>query len=213
MRWAEAGSVFLLVLMFFCTLPGMASAENFVLVKKVIDGDTIVLADGRRIRYIGINAPELGGKRGPAERFGPEARDFNRKLVGRKRVRLEFDSERKDQYGRTLAYVFLPDNTFANAELVKSGNAYRVFRSPNTRYDSLLVQVQRQAMAKKTGMWKDYPNKEGPFLGNRRSLRFHRMTCPFGKKTSEKNRVTLRTSYDAYLSGYSPCRRCFDRAP
>jgi micrococcal nuclease len=196
--------------MFLCAVPGTASANGFVLVKKVVDGDTIVLSDGRRVRYIGINAPELATQRGPAERLGPEARDFNRKLVVREKIRLEFDRERHDQYGRILAYVFLPDDTFVNAELVKSGNAYCVFRRPNTKYDDLLLQLQREAMEKKVGIWEDYLNEEGPFLGNRHSRRFHQTTCPFGGKTAAKNRITFKTSYDAYLSGYSPCKRCFD---
>jgi micrococcal nuclease len=198
---------FLTLLIFIYVLPGKVSADAFVLVKKVVDGDTIVLADGRRVRYIGINAPELGG---PAERFGPEARDFNRRLVDQEKVRLEFDRERHDQYRRVLAYVFLPDDTFVNAELVKSGHAYCVFRRPNTKYDSLLLQLQGEAMARKAGMWDKYPNEECSFLGNRHSRRFHQMTCPFGGKTAAKNRIIFKTSYDAYLSGYSPCKRCFE---
>jgi micrococcal nuclease len=197
----------LLLFIFVIALPGTVLANGFVLVQKVIDGDTIVLADGKRVRYIGINSPELGG---PAERFGPEARDFNRKLVDREKVRLEFDRERHDQYGRVLAYVFLPDGTFVNAELVRSGNAYCVFRRPNTKYDALLLELQREAMASKAGMWEAYPNEEGPFLGNRHSRRFHQTTCPSGRKTAAKNRIIFKTSYEAYLSGYSPCKRCFD---
>ncbi|MBW2259447.1 MAG: thermonuclease family protein [Deltaproteobacteria bacterium] len=203
--------LYLLLFLLIIVLPDTAVlASGFFRVTKVIDGDTIVLADGRRVRYIGINAPELANESGPAERFGPEARDFNRKLVDREKVRLEFDREKHDQYGRVLAYVFLPDDTFVNAELVKSGNAYCVFRRPNTKYDSLLLQLQREAMAKKAGMWEKYPNEEGPFLGNCHSRRFHKMTCPFGGNTSAKNRIIFKTSYDAYLSGYSPCKRCFN---
>ena len=202
--------VLLILLVLFCVFPATVLATPLFRVQKVIDGDTIVLADGRRVRYIGINAPELGNESAPAEGFGPEARDFNRKLVGRAKVRLEFDLERHDQYGRVLAYVFMPDDTFVNAELVKSGNAYCLFRRPNTKYDSLLLHLQREAMAKKAGMWKKYPNEEGPFLGNRNSRRFHQMTCPFGGNTAAKNRTIFKTSYDAYLSGYSPCKRCLD---
>ncbi|MBW1742186.1 MAG: thermonuclease family protein [Deltaproteobacteria bacterium] len=201
----------LLLFLLIIVLPDTAaSASGFFRVQKVIDGDTIVLADGRRVRYIGVNSPELANESGPAERFGSEARDFNRKLVDKEKIRLEFDREEQDQYGRVLAYVFLPDDTFVNAELVRSGNAYYVFRRPNTKYDSLLLELQREAMAKKAGMWEKYPNKEGPFLGNRHSRRFHKMTCPFGGNTAAKNRTIFRTSYDAHLSGYSPCKRCSD---
>lgn len=183
-------------------------ASSFHQVQWVDDGDTVVLADGRRVRYVGINAPEVAHENSPAERFGPEARDFNRKLVLKKEVRLEFDRERTDQYGRVLAYVFLQDGTFINAELVKGGYAYYVFRRPNTKYNSLLLRLQREAMAKKVGMWQNFPDNKGPFLGNSHSRRFHQMTCPFGKGTSPERRTTFKSKYEAFWSGYSPCKRC-----
>ena len=186
------------------------AADGFIRVRWVDDGDTVVLADGRRIRYSGINAPEVAHEERPGQRFGIEARDYNRKLVYKKPVRLEFDRERYDQYGRVLAYLFLKDGTFVNAELVKGGYAYYVFRRPNTKYDSLLLRLQRKAMAKKVGMWEMVPDRKGPFLGNRHSKRFHQMTCPFGKTTSAKRRIIFETSYDAFQAGYSPCKKCFN---
>jgi micrococcal nuclease len=197
--------VFLLSLWGFC---GIARSSSFVLVRWVDDGDTVVLADGRRVRYCGINAPEVAHKEKPAQRFGPEARDVNRKLVFKKPVRLEFDREKHDQYGRVLAYLFLKDGTFVNAELVKSGCAHYVFRRPNKKYDSLLLRLQRKAMAKKVGMWEGFPDQRGPFLGNRHSKRFHQTTCPFGKGTSLKRRIIFKTGYDAFWEGYSPCKKC-----
>ncbi|MES0349828.1 MAG: thermonuclease family protein [Desulfobacteria bacterium] len=204
---------FTVFLVFLVSLPGLygaaASASSFVLVRWVDDGDTVVLADGRRVRYCGINAPEVAHKERPAQRFGPEARDVNRKLVFKKPVRLEFDREKHDQYGRVLAYLFLKDGTFVNAELVKSGCAHYVFRRPNKKYDSLLLRLQRKAMAKKVGMWEGFPDQRGSFLGNRHSKRFHQTTCPFGKGTSLKRRIIFKTSYDAFWEGYSPCKKCF----
>ena len=202
--------VFLLALWGFC---GVAGASSFFQVRWVDDGDTVVLADGRRVRYCGINAPEVAHEDRPAQRFGPEARDFNRKLVYKKAVRLEFDREKHDQYGRVLAYLFLKDGTFVNAELVKSGCAYYVFRRPNKKYDSLLLRLQRKAMAKKVGMWEGFPDQRGPFLGNRHSKRFHQTTCPFGKRTSAKRQIIFKTKHDAFWEGYSPCKRCFNKAP
>jgi micrococcal nuclease len=198
-----------LLLLALTALSEAALASSLFRVRRVSDGDTIVLADGRRVRYIGINAPEVAKADGPAERFGPEARAFNQALVHEKEVRLAFDREKYDQYGRVLAYVFLKDNTFVNAELVKSGCAYCLSQSPNTKYDSLLLSLQQEAMAKRVGMWGTYPNKPGPFLGNRRSKRFHQMTCPFGSTTAPKNRIIFKTGYDAHWMGYSPCKRCF----
>lgn len=208
--YTTLGSTFFVaavLLMLFC-LYEAASADSFHLVQWVDDGDTIVLGDGRRVRYIGINAPEVAHENRPAERFGTEAGDFNRKLVYKKKVRLEFDREKHDQYGRVLAYVFLQDNTFVNAELIKGGYAFYVFRRPNTKYDSLLLRLQREAMAKRLGMWEGFSNQKGPFLGNRHSRRFHLMTCPFGKATAPKHRNIFKAKYDAFWAGYSPCKRC-----
>ncbi|MBW1741332.1 MAG: thermonuclease family protein [Deltaproteobacteria bacterium] len=205
-------TIFIIFWITLFRLCGASLAASFHLVRWVDDGDTIVLAEGTRVRYIGINAPEVAHEDRPAERFGPEAKDFNRELVYKKKIRLEFDRERYDQYGRVLAYVFLQDGTFVNAELVKGGYAYYVFRRPNTKYDPLLLRLQREAMAKRAGMWKQFPNQKGPFLGNRHSRRFHQMTCPFGKATSPKHRIIFKTTYDAFWAGYSPCKKCFSGA-
>ncbi len=214
MRFAHTILLFLIVAYSVLYGAGVSpAADGFVLVRWVDDGDTVVLADGRRVRYCGINAPEVAHEDRPAQRFGPEARDFNRKLVYKKAVRLEFDRERHDQYGRVLAYLFLKDGTFVNAELVKSGYAHYVFRRPNTKYDSLLLRLQRKAMAERVGMWEGLLDQGGPFLGNRHSKRFHQMTCPFGKRTSAKRQIIFKTKHDAFWEGYSPCKRCFNKAP
>jgi endonuclease YncB( thermonuclease family) len=183
-------------------------ASQWRQVRYVDDGDTVVLSDGTRVRYIGINAPEIAHEDRPAERFGPEARDFNRKLVYQKSVRLELDRERQDQYGRLLAYVFLKDGTFVNAELVRTGHAYYVFRTPNTKFDRRFLRLQREAMAKRVGLWRGFPDQQGYYAANSRSKRFHHPDCPFGKMISPKNRVTFRTKYDAFWAGYAPCKRC-----
>jgi len=183
-------------------------ALQWRLVRWVDDGDTVVLSDGTRVRYIGINAPEIAHEDRPGERFGSEATAFNRNLVYQKPVRLELDRERQDQYGRLLAYVFLKDGTFVNGEMVKRGYAYYLFRPPNTKYDQLLLQRQRDAMAKRVGLWKGFPDKRGDYMGNGRSKRFHQPNCPFGKMISPKNRVVFKTRYDAFWAGYGPCKRC-----
>lgn len=81
-----------------------------------VDGDTIELTDGRRVRYIGINTPERD------QPYYEEATEANRQLVGNKEVQLEFDVETFDKYGRTLAYVWV-DGVMANLEIVHRGFA------------------------------------------------------------------------------------------
>jgi len=189
-------------------LSGDAWADGLHRVRWVNDGDTVVLSNGARIRYIGIDAPETAHENRPAERFGPEAKAFNRDLVLGKTVRLELDRRHRDQYGRVLAYVFLENGTFVNKRLLETGHAHFVFKAPNTKYDQTLLTAQREAMAKRLGLWKRFRNKPGPYIGNKRSKRFHRPTCPFGKETSPRNALTLKDRYSAFWAGYSPCAKC-----
>lgn len=124
-----------------------------LVVQRVVDGDTVVLSTGERLRYIGVDTPELHHPRKPVERYGREAKEFNRRLVEGKRVRLEFDVERKDRYERLLAYVYLEDGTFVNAELVRQGYAQLLTIPPNVKYADLFVELQREARKAARGLW------------------------------------------------------------
>ncbi|MDY6986528.1 MAG: thermonuclease family protein [Thermodesulfobacteriota bacterium] len=203
-------SLFAVVWLLFAViqLHNTAWASGWRKVAWVDDGDTVVLSDGKAVRYIGINAPEVAHKDSPAERFGPEARVFNGKLVFQKKVHLELDRETHDQYGRLLAYVFLEDGRFVNAELIKGGYAHCLFLRPNTKYEKLLLGLQRGAMEKRAGLWKGFVDQKGPYVGNRHSMRFHRADCPFGGNISPGNRILLKTRYDAFWQGFSPCKGC-----
>ena len=83
-----------------------------------------------------------------------EAAEANRKLVNGKTVRLEFDVQEFDKYGRTLAYVYLEDGTFVNAWLVKNGYAMVMTVPPNVKYQDLFLKLQREAREQKRGMWR-----------------------------------------------------------
>jgi micrococcal nuclease len=121
----------------------------------VVDGDTIeVLLDGveEDVRYIGVDTPESVAPGEPVECFGPEASEFNRRLVGGEQVRLEFGPERRDDYGRLLAYVHLGDR-FVNAELVRRGYASTLTIAPNDRFAPLLGRLEREAGNAGRGLW------------------------------------------------------------
>ncbi len=132
--------------------PGSVETQQAV-VQRVSDGDTVVLIDGRRVRYIGIDTPELHHPTKPVQYYAREAAEFNRQLVEGKSIRLEFDLERKDKYGRTLAYLYLPDGTFVNAELVRQGYAHTLTIPPNVRHADLFVQLQKEARLARRGLW------------------------------------------------------------
>jgi len=99
------------------------------LVTRVVDGDTLIVQGVGRVRLIGVDTPETVDPRRPVQFFGKEASAFTHRMAQGKVVSLEFDVERTDRFGRTLAYVYLPDGTFLNAEIVKQGygHAYTQF--------------------------------------------------------------------------------------
>lgn len=171
------------------------------IVREVIDGDTIVLASGERVRYIGINTPEKG-------QVGYEkARAFNRELVEGKEIRLEFDVQKRDQYGRLLAYVYV-DGIFVNAKLVEQGYAQVATYPPNVKYADLFLSLQQQAREANRGLWSfqiDEQEEEG-FVASTRSEVFHRASCGYVKRI--KNMVWFKTRIEAIGSGRRPCKVC-----
>lgn len=123
---------------------------------RVVDGDTIRVAlDGREepVRYIGVNTPEVHHPRRGEEPFGREATEANRRLLGDGDVRLAFDVERRDRYGRLLAYVYLPDGTFVNARLVELGFAQVMTVPPNVAHAEEFLALERAAREARRGLW------------------------------------------------------------
>ena len=205
-RWV-VGLVFLAGL---ALATDMARAE-WAQVKWVADGDTIILHDGRHVRYIGIDAPEMEHHHQPAEPMADWARRINRQLVEGRRLRLVFDQERTDRYGRTLAYVYRGDGLLVNAELLKKGCAHVLHQWPNTSQATVLLANQRDAMKKGLGIWQYIEKDETPdqpYRGNRRSKRFHSHDCPMGKTMAPKNQIWLKNKWEAFWAGYSPAREC-----
>ena len=199
------------LVLFLLFAPAACShAQPWHAVRWVNDGDTIILTDGRRVRYIGINAPEIDHENQKAQPCGYKARSFNKQLVSTQGIRLEFDKERYDRYGRWLAYVFLSDGSFLNARLLQSGYAYYLYRKPNVKYDKLLLEAQQKAMKAKKGLWRRWKEKKGMYVGNRKSRRFHLPACPFAQNIKRKNRVNFVTKWDAFTAGYAPAKKCIE---
>jgi micrococcal nuclease len=178
-------------------------------VSRVIDGDTVELAGGARVRVLGIDAPELEKAGRPADFLAHKARAVLKDLTLHQQVRLEYDRLRYDHYGRLLAYLFLPDGTLVNAVLVRQGLARVYFHNPNFRYREVLLAAQREAVEANRGVWqKLLKQDEASYLGNQNSLRLHRPGCPLAAKIAPANRVRFNHLKEAYLLGYSPCRSC-----
>jgi micrococcal nuclease len=134
----------------------------------VIDGDTLLLESGDRVRLIGIDTPEIHESKKlyrDAERskediktiqeMGRRAMEFTKNLVEGKRVRLELDVEKHDQYNRILAYVYLVDSgIFVNAKIVEEGYASVATYPPNVKYADEFVRLNREARENNRGLWK-----------------------------------------------------------
>ena len=165
MRSGGRGSVLLLLLAALVLLRPWESLDELgeaegprsasVYVTRVVDGDTVeVQIDGREedVRYIGVDTPETVKPGAPVDCFGPQASSFNHRLVERRRVRLVFDEERRDQYGRLLAYVYLGDR-FVNAELIRRGLAETLTIPPNNRFAERLKRLEIAAARAGRGLW------------------------------------------------------------
>jgi micrococcal nuclease len=138
--------------------PGPLSAH----VTRVVDGDTIdvELHDGREetVRYIGVDTPETVKPGTPVQCGGPKAHEANDRLVYGKTVTLRFDAERRDVYGRLLAYVYLPagpggQKLFVNAELARRGLARTLTIPPNDSFAPLFARLAGRAGSRGRGLW------------------------------------------------------------
>ena len=149
-------------LLFFLLFGSFSFSYDYSCIKviEVIDGDTVRLENGEILRYVGIDTPELERKIGNGWVYNPspfalEAKEYNRRLVEGKYVRVEFDVEKRDAYGRLLGYVFV-GKTFINAKLLEEGVAVLYTRPPNVKYVDLFVKLQRKARKEKKGLWGSY---------------------------------------------------------
>lgn len=143
----------ILVLLLLILAIGCAAPTTHV--TRVIDGDTIevnIAGTIYKVRYIGLDTPELDDKRAEFYALAQEATRYNRQLVGGKTVRLEKDVSETDKYGRLLRYVYIGD-TFVNAELVRQGLAWAKPYPPDTKYQNYLEELETEARQDKIGIW------------------------------------------------------------
>ena len=134
--------------------------ERQVTLDRVVDGDTLELRDGTRVRLIGIDTPETVHPDFGDECYGPEASRYAERLLHPgDELRLVLDVDRYDQYGRLLAYVYRAvDDLFVNAQLVKRGFAYVESVPPNVAHAARLRRLAGDAREHDRGLWSACPN-------------------------------------------------------
>lgn len=147
------GVFFFFKLLFNSYFTDLNDLETYT-VDKVVDGDTIKLNNGVTVRLIGIDAPESvhpdNSKNVPA---GTISSEFLRDFIEGKDIQIEYDQERTDKYGRTLAYAYY-NGVLIEETILSKGMAKTMFIEPNTRYKNKLRQVEQEAKDNKIGIWK-----------------------------------------------------------
>jgi micrococcal nuclease len=144
------------------TKAASAASPGRATVDRVIDGDTLIAdVNGKstRVRLIGMDTPETVDPKKPVECFGPQASSYTKSLLPKGTpIQLDYDSERKDVYGRTLAYVYRRrDGMFINAQLVEQGYAFTLTIPPNTKHSQQFTQLLSQARQRDLGLWAACP--------------------------------------------------------
>jgi len=154
------------------------SGYSYYQVKKIYDGDTILISNGQKVRFLGINTPEVEGRNKLAQTGGEEAKNWLQAQLKNKKVRLEKDVEKKDKYGRLLAHVFTEDKQHMNLELVKKGFASVNIYPPNLKYTDDLLAAESIAEQNRLGIWQSpeyFPKqaagiRQGSFKGWQRVI-------------------------------------------
>jgi len=158
-KWARISASFLLFMVCVsCHGAGGSGDGEYYTVTKVVDGDTFWVDDGSpkglKIRLIGVDAPETRRTgRKDVGYYGQEAKEYLTRMILNREVRLVTDVDPKDRYGRTLAYAYLPDGTFINAELIRNGYGMVLTVPPNVKFAEQFVQLQREARRQGRGLW------------------------------------------------------------
>ncbi len=168
-----------------------------VRVERVLDGDTVKLADGRSVRVIGINAPEIAHRQQPSQALGPEAKAAAQAFVraANYQVRLALGDQPQDRYGRTLAHVYDKKGQSLAASLARQGLAFAIAIPPNNHQAQCLFQLQQRARRHNLGVW------GSPAWRARQSLSLARADTGFMRIRGRVERVTVNSAAWLELEG------------
>ncbi len=177
--------------------------DRFVIVR-VIDGDTIELKGGDKLRLLAVDTPEKG------EPYYKEAKQFLEELTLGKVAEIKYSLRRRDKYGRLLGYLFV-DGRFVNKEIIENGLGYLYLFKDNDLSSSeikIMLNSQRDALQKKQGIWSIKHADEDYYLNPQGSFRLHRPGCKSIQRSDKNKMQKFSERFDGFIQGLSPCRNC-----
>lgn len=183
--------------------------EETAVCTKVVDGDTIYLDNGEKVRFVGVNTPERGVEGYIA------SKNFVQKLCFNKKVGIDIDdSKHNDRYGRTLGVVIV-DGKNVNEMLLKEGLAEIMYMPPSEFYpynwansDTHVADTHTSSSSHTSDSSSSSSSSSGSYVGNSNTGKFHISNCGSVSKMSEGNKVFFNNRDDAINQGYVPCKRC-----
>ena len=183
--------------------------EESAICTQVVDGDTIYLDNGKKIRFVGVNTPERGVEGYIA------SKNFVQKLCLNKKVGIDIDDRKhNDKYGRTLAVVIV-DGKNVNEMLLKEGLAEIMYMPPSEFYpydwagtNTHVADTHSSSSASTSSQTSSGSSDSGSYVANANTGKFHVSGCDSVSKMSEKNKVFFSSRDEAVNQGYVPCKRC-----
>lgn len=183
------------------------------IVQKCVDGDTLILGTGQRVRLAGIDTPEKGSGQAPAQYYAEEAHRFASRSAQGKRVQvLPLSGASRDRHQRLIAEIILPDGRSLNEELLRNGMGYLYLHSNlPEELTRRLHAAQRAALDRRAGCWKKIlasRDARQNYIGNSKSFRFFSPSCLRKASISPKRQRRFADLEAAFRAGYAPARQC-----
>jgi len=196
-------------------------------VHKVLNGDTFIISENYRIKLLGVQTPKVRTEDGKSEYFARKSLSFTNGLIHSKRIKLKFDKEKIDNNGYILAYVYLPDGTFLNAEILKKGYGKLIPRG-DFIYIKKFTEFQNFAKDRNLGIWKKFSAPKSQkkhevknkrlirnnlfnklkFVASKKSKILHYWYCQESDKIAKEDFVIFKTKNEALKEGYKICDIC-----
>lgn len=201
------------VLALVLSVQGVSAQTWRVGVQAVLDGDTLILDGGERLRLRGIDAPEISRGDKPGQHYGRQSRDRLFSLVSGQILDLEKKELGRDRHGRLVGIARLSDGRMVNLIMIEEGAAF-VYPHPSDKDRALagrLLAAQNAAMEQDKGFWPvilSGPAAKAGYVGTKSSKRFHALPCTQGRKVGASNRVYFSSLREAFAAGYAPAREC-----